>query len=249
MRTPTGITVDAISPSETLEQALAVPRLRRVPRRATRGARAAGRYLGVGISVYVEPTAMGNGLGVTEGAIVRIDTGGKVQVTTTASSQGHSIETTMAQVVADTLSVDYEDVSVMWGDTATQPLGTMTGGSRNAVMGGGAALRAASELRQKILTIAAHLLEASVDDLELVDGVAQVRGVPASARTLAELASISYIPTRTSCPRETTAGLETWPGSTERPRRSPTHPRVHMGVDWTPAWCTSSATSSARTAA
>jgi carbon-monoxide dehydrogenase large subunit len=127
-----------------------------------------------------------------EGTVLRIDQTGKVHVTTSASSQGHSIETTLAQVVADELGVLVDDVVIMWGDTATAPPGGPTGGSRNAVIASGSAIRAAAEVRTKVLAVAAHLLEAAPEDLEVAGGVVSVKGTPRASKTVAEIAQVAY---------------------------------------------------------
>jgi carbon-monoxide dehydrogenase large subunit len=189
--TPGGAIYDVVTPSETLEQAVAMLNYDafRVEQAA---ARTQGRYLGVGISVYVEPSAGAFGLMGHEGTVLRIDQTGKVHVTTSASSQGHSIETTLAQVVADELGVPVDDVVIMWGDTATAPPGGPTGGSRNAVIASGSAMRAAGEVRTKVLAVAAHLLEAAPEDLEVAEGVISVKGTPRASKTVAEVAHVAY---------------------------------------------------------
>ena len=166
-RTPlsTGATFDRVTPAETLEQAAAMLDYEAF-RRDQAAARADGRLLGVGIACYVEPTAGGFGVGITESTTIRIDPSGSIQVMSGVNSQGHSMETIIAQVTAEYLGVNVEDVEVMFGDTAIAPVGATTGGSRNAVFGGGAARQAALEMRERVFQIAAHMLEASVDDLE-----------------------------------------------------------------------------------
>jgi carbon-monoxide dehydrogenase large subunit len=137
--------------------------------------------------VFVEPSAMGARL-LSDGAAIRIDTTGKVLVSMGSGSQGHSVETTICQIVADELGVDIADVSIVLGDTAATPFGATTGGSRNAVSGGNSAAKGAADLRQKVLEIAAHELEASPEDLEIQKGVISVKGAPVMSRTLAEIA-------------------------------------------------------------
>ncbi|HXY95260.1 MAG TPA: xanthine dehydrogenase family protein molybdopterin-binding subunit [Acidimicrobiia bacterium] len=205
-RTTTGATFDRITPAETLEQAVAMLDYDAF-RREQAGARAEGRCLGVGIAVYVEPTAGGFGVGITESATIRIDPSGAVQVMSGVNSQGHSMETIIAQVTAEYLGVDVDDVEVLFGDTATAPVGATTGGSRNAVFGGGAARQAALEMRERIVQIAAHMLEASADDLDVEDGVVSVRGTPAARKTLAEIAELAYLRPR-ELPDGVPPGLE-----------------------------------------
>ena len=129
-----------------------------------------GRYLGLGISLYVEPTQSGMGILGTEAATVRVDPTGKVDVLMGTTSHGHSLETTMIQVVAEELGCDLEDVSLIQGDTAGTPYGAGTGGSRSAVLGGGAAGLASQQVRETAIEIAAHVLGAESDQLAAENG-------------------------------------------------------------------------------
>ncbi len=122
-------------------------------------------------------------------ATIRIEPGGKVNVLMGTGSHGHSLETTMIQVVADELGVPLEDVRLLQGDTAVSPYGGGTAGSRSAVIGGGVARISAARLREKVLQIAGHMLEAAPEDLEIVQGVIAVKGSPGASVTLAEVAS------------------------------------------------------------
>ena len=153
-------------------------------------ARAEGRCLGVGLALFVEDT----GLGPYEGIRVRVDPGGQVFVFSGASSQGQSHETTLAQIVADGLSVPLERVTVVPGDTAGIPYGVGTFASRVAVLGGTSAARAAADVRAKALAVAASQLEAAPEDLILEDGRIGVRGAPGRALTLAEVATLASTP-------------------------------------------------------
>jgi carbon-monoxide dehydrogenase large subunit len=199
--TSTGATFDRVTPAETLEQAAAILDYDAF-RREQAAAREGGRLLGVGIACYVEPTAGGYGVGITEATTIRIDPSGSIQVISGVNSQGHSMETIIAQVTAEYLGVDIDDVEVMFGDTAIAPTGGTTGGSRNAVFGGGAARQAALEMRERVFEIAANMLEASPDDLEMDGGVVSVRGTPSARKTLAEVAHLAYM-----TPRELPAGV------------------------------------------
>ncbi|HEY7366031.1 MAG TPA: xanthine dehydrogenase family protein molybdopterin-binding subunit [Methylomirabilota bacterium] len=153
-------------------------------------ARAAGRWLGVGLALFVEDT----GLGPYEGIRVRVDPGGQVFVFSGASSQGQSHETTLAQIVADGLSVPLERVTVVAGDTAGIPYGVGTFASRVAVLAGASAVQAAADVRQKALAVAANQLEAAPEDLTLEDGRVGVRGAPGKQLTLAEIATLASAP-------------------------------------------------------
>ena len=158
-KSATGVNYDLITSQETFESALAILDYEQF-RREQIAARQAGRYLGLGISVFIEPSAMG-AVRISDGASIRIDTTGKVFVTMGSGSQGHSVETTMCQGVADKLGVDIADVNIAIGDTNATPIGSTTGGSRNAVSGGNSAGKAAVDLREKVLEIAANALETS----------------------------------------------------------------------------------------
>jgi carbon-monoxide dehydrogenase large subunit len=207
-----------ITPGETLDQALEMVDYEGF-RKEQEAARREGRYLGVGIACYVEPTTMAFPGGSSEGATVRVEQSGKVSVYLSTSSHGQSVETTMAQLVADELGVDYDDVSIVQGDTRSTPYGAGTGGSRTATLAGGAAHAASVTVRDKIIAIAAHLMEAAPEDLELVDGRVSVRGTPSRGMALAEVAQKAYISPDT-LPLELGSGLE----ATERfrPNRYPT---------------------------
>jgi aerobic carbon-monoxide dehydrogenase large subunit len=147
-------------------------------------ARREGRCLGVGMAAYVE----GTGLGPYEGAIVQVESSGKVLVTTGATPQGQGHVTTMAQIAAHELGISVDDVSVVTGDTGAIPFGIGTFASRIAVNAGNSVAMAAREIREKALAIAANLLEANKDDLELADGNVFARGAPAKSVSLGTLA-------------------------------------------------------------
>ena len=187
-----GIVFDRVSPAETLEQAVEMAHYAQF-REEQAAARAEGRLLGIGIASYIEPTAFGGGrsMGI-EAATIRIEPSGKVTCLMGLGSYGHSVETTMAQVVADELGVAFEDVTIVQGDTASAPVGGGNLGSRSAVIGGAVAGMSARKARAKILDLAGHLMEAAPDDLELVDGVVSVKGSPASSMALTEITQVAY---------------------------------------------------------
>ncbi len=145
------------------------------------------RLFGIGVSVAIENTA----IGPHEGATVTVDSNGEVIIKTGAASQGQAHETTLAQVAASVLNVPIERVRVHEGDTAAIPYGAGTFASRTAVVAGSAVQLASEKVRQKIAKLAAHLLEASPDDIELVEGTAQVRGSPQRSFSLAHLAKLA----------------------------------------------------------
>jgi carbon-monoxide dehydrogenase large subunit len=150
-------------------------------------AAARGKLLGVGMAMYVE----GTGPGPYEGGHVQVLGSGKVLVATGLTSQGQGHETSFAQIVASELGVPIEDVEVTTGDTRRFPYAVGTFASRAAVMSGNAIALAARGVREKALRIAADVLEASPDDLEIEDGVVQVRGVPGTSIPLRTVAVLS----------------------------------------------------------
>jgi carbon-monoxide dehydrogenase large subunit len=203
---PGGQVFTEITPLETLEQVLEILDYDAFRAEQAR-AREDGRYLGLGLSVYVEPTSMGGPTLHTEGCTVRVESSGRVVAYLGTTSHGQSVETTMAQVVADTLGVGYDDVTIVQADTQATPYGPGTGGSRTAVIAGGAARAATLAVRDKVLQVAAHAMEASPDDLEIHDGTVSVRGTPAMSKTLREIARIAYVSSDT-LPPDLTSGLE-----------------------------------------
>jgi carbon-monoxide dehydrogenase large subunit len=150
-------------------------------------AEARGRLLGIGMALYVE----GTGPGPYEGGHVQVLGSGKVLVATGLTSQGQGHETSFAQIVASELGVPIEDVEVTTGDTRRFPYAVGTFASRAAVMSGNAIALAARGVREKALRIAADVLEASPDDLEIEDGVVQVKGVPGTSIPLRTVAVLS----------------------------------------------------------
>jgi carbon-monoxide dehydrogenase large subunit len=174
-------------------------------------ARAAGRIVGLGVATYVEPNTYGSEFYKTAGipgsghdaAILRIEPSGAVSAQIGVVSQGQGHLTTVAQALADALTVPIEQVRVLAGDTAAAPYGMGTRGSRGGVVSAGAALGAAAILKEKLLRIAAHLLETPLDDLELDDGSVRVRGAPGAGITVAQLAQKAYL-----APMELPPGME-----------------------------------------
>ena len=152
--------------------------------------RARSIFRGIGISGYVEGTA----IGPFEGATVKVDLGGRVLVATGAVNSGQGHETSFAQVGADALGVPLEHVTVVGGDTATVPFGVGTFASRSGVTAGNSIADACQQVRAKLVKAAAALLEAAPGDIEIEDGQAFVRGVRASAVPLARVVQAS-IPT------------------------------------------------------
>jgi carbon-monoxide dehydrogenase large subunit len=155
-------------------------------RREQAALRAQGRHRGIGVAICVE----GVGLGPFEGAILRLDNRGRVIVTSGAPPQGQGYQTAFAQIAADAVGVRFEDVDVVTGDTGLIPFGVGSFASRVTANAGPAILQAGGALRDKILAVAAHLLEAAPADVELVDGAARVRGVPDRRVPLGQIARL-----------------------------------------------------------
>jgi CO/xanthine dehydrogenase Mo-binding subunit len=167
-------------------------------------ARREGRHLGLGIVCYVE----GTGIGPYEGARVQVHNDGRVSVATGIGTQGQGHFTSFAQIVADQLGVAVTDVDIVTGDTDQFHWGAGTFASRGAVVAGNAINEAARDVRQKILKLASGLLDdVGEDHLELVDGTVRIRGVPASALPLGELAQQAN-PMRGAVEPGTQPGLE-----------------------------------------
>jgi aerobic carbon-monoxide dehydrogenase large subunit len=206
----TGQKYEAITPLETLEQALETLDYPRA-REAQRAARASGRIFGIGIGVYVEPTAYGSAFYRMAGipgsghdvAKVRVEPSGAIRAQIGVPTQGQGHHTTAAQVLADEFQVALDVITVRSGDTDSAPYGMGTRGSRGGVVVTGALIGASRQLVEKMKRIAAYRLEVSENDLELTDGKVQVRGLPDRAMTIREIAHIAYI-----TPMELPPGME-----------------------------------------
>ncbi|NMH98413.1 xanthine dehydrogenase family protein [Pseudonocardia sp. K10HN5] len=165
-------------------------------------ARAEGRSVGIGYSFHIEPSGYGpsrimNLVGLQHSgfdeATVRMDSVGKVTVFSGQINMGQGTHTTYAQIAADALGVPMDDVVVVTGDTDSCPFtGYGTGGSRGAPLGGASILRASTRLRAKILRVAAELLEASPDDLEIENGEISVRGTTGKSVSTRDVGDAAY---------------------------------------------------------
>ena len=171
--------------------------------------RARGRYLGIGFSTYVEICGMGPSAampaGGWESSTVRVDPTGKVTVLTGVSPHGQGQETTFAQLVADGLGVDLEDIRIIHGDTDAVQYGIGTFGSRATAVGGTAMVHAMGKIKDKVIKIAAHLMESNPQDIVLEDGKYSVHGAPESGLSLAEIAQVAHV--GVGLPPETEPGL------------------------------------------
>ncbi|WP_067803693.1 xanthine dehydrogenase family protein molybdopterin-binding subunit [Actinomadura formosensis] len=158
--------------------------------------------LGIGVSTFTEmcglaPSrvlgSLSYGAGGWEHASVRVLASGKIEVITGASAHGQGHETAWAQITADRLGVPFEDVKVLHGDTAISHKGMDTYGSRSLAVGGVALFSACEKVVDKARKVAAHLLEASEQDLEFTGGRFSVRGVEQEGKTLQEVALAAFL--------------------------------------------------------
>ena len=165
-------------------------------------ARREGRYLGIGISTYIEicgaapaaiATTLGAQAGLWESALVRVHPTGKVTVFTGSSPHGQGNETTFSQIAASELGIPMEDVEVVHGDTAQVQFGIGTFGSRSAAVGGTAVHLGVQKIKDKARRLAAHLLEAAEADIVYEDGRLFVRGAPSNAKTIQEIALAAHV--------------------------------------------------------
>jgi aerobic carbon-monoxide dehydrogenase large subunit len=142
------------------------------------------RPRGLGVAVYLEKS----GLGPRDTADVAVSETGAVRVFSGGTSLGQGIETVLAQIAADALGVDPRAVDVVNGDTELQPFGTGSWASRSTVVAGNAVHQAASAVRARATQLAARMLEAAEEDLVVTDGTVSVRGDPAVAVGLSDIA-------------------------------------------------------------
>ncbi len=192
-----GIVYDEADYPKALEQLLGLidyPALR--AEQEARRADPAKPLLGIGFSTFVEmggfgPTPLFEQFGYVggwESAKVRLSTDGSAVVSVGTSPHGQGHQTAFAQIVSDQLSIPFDRISVIHGDTATVQEGIGTMGSRGIAVGGSAVFKAANKVRAKAVRIAAHMLEADESDIELIEGRFCVRGTPDSGVTMAEVA-------------------------------------------------------------
>ena len=192
----TGLTYDSGNYEGTLAKALDMAGYSKL-RARQKEMRAKGQYMGIGVCTYAEicglgPSqvagAVGFGGGLWEGAIVRFHPTGKVNVMVGISPHGQGEETTFAQVVANELGVGVDDVEITHGDTERTPMGWGTYGSRGTAVGSGAMMGAIRKIKDKARSVTAHLLEASVDDIDYADGKFFVKGSPDKFKTIQDVA-------------------------------------------------------------
>jgi carbon-monoxide dehydrogenase large subunit len=198
---PFGLVYDSGNYPGTLERALEIAGYEAF-RGEQEAARAAGRYLGVGISTWIEICGFGpsaatapatGGLALTESAHVRVFPTGSVNVYVGTHSHGQGHDTTFAQIAADTLGVPYDMVELHHGDTAEGPaFGYGTYGSRSLAVGGLAVLKASQRVHAKAKKLAAHMFEAAEEDVVFDQGHFYVKGSPENRKAMGEIAFASY---------------------------------------------------------
>jgi aerobic carbon-monoxide dehydrogenase large subunit len=161
--------------------------------------RTRGEYMGIGLSFFTEAVGAGPrskmdilGLGMADGADLRVHPTGKAVLSISVQSQGQGHETTFAQLVAHELGLSPDDVEVVHGDTDRTPYGLGTYGSRSTPVSGAAAVVVARKVRERARLVAAAMLEAAADDLDWQDGKWRVRGDPDQALGIAEIAMAAH---------------------------------------------------------
>jgi carbon-monoxide dehydrogenase large subunit len=161
-----------------------------------------GKLRGLGLSTYIEACgiapsnvagALGARAGLYEAGTIRVNPTGSVTVITGSHSHGQGHETTFAQLVTEALGVDFDNIEVVHGDTGKVPFGMGTYGSRSLAVGGMALMSALEKIKTKAKKIAAHLLEASEDDIEFVDGTLRVAGTDREVG-FGDVALSAYVP-------------------------------------------------------
>ena len=196
-----GITYDSGDYEPALDQALEMAGYDSF-RQEQATARANGKYLGIGVTTYSEicglgPSqvagAVGFQAGLWESAIIRVSPTGKVQAMIGASPHGQGEETTFAQIISSELGFPVEDIELIHGDTDRTPMGWGTYGSRTTPVAGAALVKAARKLKEKAKAMAAHLLEASVEDIDYEDGQFFVKGSPDNAKSIQDVTLMTTV--------------------------------------------------------
>lgn len=167
-------------------------------------ARAEGRFIGIGLASYVE----GTGLGPFEGATVRIQQNGRVTVLTGAAPQGQGHHTTFMQICAQQLNVPMDCIDVVTADTATISMGVGTFASRITVTAGNSVYLAAANVREKLMALAAFVMQCKLDDLVLGEGRVHLKADTSKSMAFGELARISQGMPGFSFPDGMQGGLE-----------------------------------------
>jgi carbon-monoxide dehydrogenase large subunit len=207
-----GLVYDSGNYEKTLDRALEIVGYSDL-RRRQKELREQGRYLGIGLSTWVEicgigpsaATAPAAGVALVESSAVRVHPTGSVTVSTGTHSHGQGHETTFAQIVADALGVPYDMIDIKHGDTGETPFGYGTYGSRSLAVGGISSLKSCQKVVEKAKRLAAHIFEAAEEDVVFDQGRFYVKGSPDNAKALGEIAFASY---GTGLPEGMEQGLE-----------------------------------------
>ena len=212
-----GTRYDTGSYVESLRRALELADYDSFRRNQPASRQVAGVYRGIGIACTTEFTGTGasryRARGIRripgfEGASVKVEPGGKAVAYVSQATQGQGHLTSFAQIAAERLGLDIDDVMVVEGDTGLTPYGSGAWASRGAVAGGGAVLRAADRVRDKMLRLAADVLEVSPADLEVRGGRISLRGSPRIGVSVRQIASIAHAADDRALPQGETYGLE-----------------------------------------
>jgi carbon-monoxide dehydrogenase large subunit len=209
-KTPTGWSYDSGNYPAALQKAMDTIDYAGL-RREQAEKRERGELMGIGISSFTEIVGAGPshdfdiiGLKMNDGVFIRVHPTGKVHAQISSQTQGQGHETTYAQIIAEELGFPVQDIKIEYGDTDTAPYGLGTYGSRSTPTSGAAASMASRKIQAKARKLAAHLLEASEDDLEWEPGKFSVKGSPDRFKTIQEIAFAAY----TNFPQGMEMGLE-----------------------------------------
>jgi carbon-monoxide dehydrogenase large subunit len=193
--TLTGLTYDSGEYAASLDKALELADYKGL-RAKQAELRKQGRYMGIGLSTYVEVCGMGPSAAMPapgwDSATIRVEPTGSVTVMTGVSPHGQGQETTFAQIVADRLGVPIDAINIIHGDTDKVQYGVGTFGSRGTAVGGAALSLAIDSIQAKAIKIAAHQWEANPDDVEYKDGKIQVKGDPSKSLSTAEVGFMAF---------------------------------------------------------
>ncbi len=197
----TGVIYDSGDYIPALEKALGMAEYEKF-REEQAEARKNGRYIGIGVTTYTEMCGLGPSQvagaigfqgGLWESAIIRVTPTGKVQAMIGSSPHGQGSETTLAQIISEELGFPVDDIEIVHGDTDETPMGWGTYGSRTTPVTGAALAKASRKLKEKARTLAAHLLEAAVEDIEYEDGKFAVKGSPDKFQTIQDVALMATL--------------------------------------------------------
>jgi aerobic carbon-monoxide dehydrogenase large subunit len=207
--TPTGLIYDSGDYQKALDLALKVADYKKL-RQEQAKLRKEGRYMGIGISTYVEICGMGPSsampAGGWESATVRVEPTGRVSVMTGSSPHGQGQETTFAQMGADILGIDPAQVQIVHGDTSIVPYGIGTFGSRATAVGGTAVYKSLHKVKEKMARIAAHIVESDPERMVFADGKISAKESPKKSIAFGQAVSAAYV--AKTLPAEMEPGLE-----------------------------------------